>query len=431
MDVSIVGSGYVGTTVAACFADLGHSVINVDIDESVVETINNGDTPIHEPGLDELLSKHGGESLVATTEYDAVRDTDVTFLALPTPSNADGSIDLSAMEAGARSLGDALAEKPDDHLVVVKSTVVPKTTEEQIGPAVADAAGTTLGAGIDIAMNPEFLREGSAVTDFLNPDKIVFGMPSGGQIEPLEDVFAPLLDDAGDVPVVRTGLREAEMIKYANNTFLASKISLINDIGNICKEYDIDTYEVADAIGLDQRICRAFLNSGLGWGGSCFPKDVAALIAIARQQEYEPAMLTSAVEINDHQPNRLLGILERSTDVAGDRVAVLGLSFKSGTDDIRNSRAAPVIEGLLERDAQVVAYDPVARDRMSERFPDIEYASSAAAALDGADAAVVCTGWDEFAALGDEFDAMARPLVVDGRRVVTRRDGIEYVGLTW
>ena len=431
MELSIVGSGYVGTTIAACFADLGHSVVNVDIDEEVVTAINDGRAPIHEPGLDELLSEHGGESLVATTDYDAVRETDVTFLALPTPSNSDGSINLSAMEAGARSLGEALAGKADRHLVVVKSTVVPTTTEEVIGPAVAEASGRTLGEGFDIAMNPEFLREGSAVHDFLHPDKLVFGAPAQGQLAPLEEAFAPLLGGTDGVPVVRTGLREAEMIKYANNAFLAAKISLINDIGNICKEYGIDTYEMADAIGLDGRVCRAFLDSGLGWGGSCFPKDVAALVAVARQCGYEPAMLNAAVEINERQPRRLLELLERATAVTGERIAVLGLSFKSGTDDVRNSRAIPVIEGLLDRNARVVAYDPVAKDQMRERFPDVEYVQSAVAALDGANAAVVCTDWDEFAALDDEFEAMARPLVVDGRRVIQERDGIEYVGLTW
>jgi len=223
------------------------------------------------------------------------------------------------------------------------------------------------------------------------------------------------------------------MIKYANNGFLAAKVSLINDIGNVCKEFDVDAYEVADAIALDDRIGGKFLRSGLGWGGSCFPKDTNAIIAAAREAGYEPPMLEAAVEVNDLQPERLLSLLDERADVAGERVAVLGLSFKPGTDDVRGTRAVPVIEGLQERGADVVAYDPVATESFDDYYPDIEveYADSAAAALEGARAAVAVTDWDEFAALDEEFDAMAAPLVVDGRHIVERREGIEYVGLTW
>jgi len=243
-------------------------------------------------------------------------------------------------------------------------------------------------------------------------------------------VFDPLVA-ATDAPVVETDTRTAEMIKYANNGFLAAKVSLINDIGNVCKEHGIDAYEVADAIGLDDRISGQFLRSGLGWGGSCFPKDTAAIRAAARQQGYEPLMLDAATEVNDRQPDRLLSLLDRHVDVAGEPVAVLGLSFKPGTDDIRNSRAIPVIEGLQERDADIVAYDPVAAENMRERFPEVQYASNAAEALDGATAALVVTDWGEITGLDDEFDAMATPVVIDGRRAIDRRDGIVYEGLTW
>jgi Predicted UDP-glucose 6-dehydrogenase len=221
------------------------------------------------------------------------------------------------------------------------------------------------------------------------------------------------------------------MIKYANNGFLAAKISLINDIGNVCKEFGIDAYEVADAIGLDDRISAEFLRSGVGWGGSCFPKDTAAIRAAAREQGYEPRMLDAATAVNDRQPERLLALMDAHVDVAGERVAVLGLAFKPGTDDIRNSRAIPVVEGLRERDAEVVAYDPVATAPMRERFPDVRYESSPRAALDGAVAALVVTDWPEITALDDEFDAMATPVVVDGRRAIDRRDGLVYEGLTW
>jgi len=430
MDVSIVGSGYVGTTVAACLADIGHDVVNVDIDESVVDAINAGETPIHEPGLDPLVSTYGGDGLRATTDYGAVRETDLTILALPTPSDEDGSIDLSTMKTGAQSVGEALAETDGYHLVVVKSTVVPGTTEEVLEPLVTETAGTTAGA-VGVAVNPEFLREGSAVDDFMHPDRVVLGTDGDERaLDLLAELYEPIVLE-WDVPVIETGRREAEMIKYANNAFLAAKVSLINDIGNVCKEYGVDAYEVADAIGLDDRIGERFLRSGVGWGGSCFPKDVDALRTAAREASYEPAMLDAAMAVNDRQPERLLGLLDEHVDVAGKRVAVLGLSFKPGTDDIRNSRAIPVIEGLRERAAEVVAYDPVAVEAMRERFPDIEYAESAAAALEGAHGAVVVTDWEEFATLDGEFDAMARPVVVDGRRVVTRREGITYEGLTW
>jgi UDPglucose 6-dehydrogenase len=220
------------------------------------------------------------------------------------------------------------------------------------------------------------------------------------------------------------------MVKYANNAFLASKVSLINDIGNVCKEFGVDAYEIADAIGLDDRISARFLRSGLGWGGSCFPKDTAALIAAAREQGYDPAVLDAAVTVNDRQPDRLLDLLDDHTDVAGERVAVLGLAFKPGTDDVRGSRAVPVIDGLQQRGAEVVAYDPVAVEKMRERRPDVTYAGSAGTALDGAVAALVVTDWDEFDALDEEYDRMSEPVVIDGRRIEVP-ERVSYEGLTW
>jgi UDPglucose 6-dehydrogenase len=902
MNVSIVGSGYVGTTLAACLADLGHDVVNVDIDESIVAAINDGEAPIHEPGLEERIERHAGERLRATTDYGAVRETDTTFLALPTPANDDGSNDLSIMEAGARSLGEVLPSG-GGHLVIVKSTVIPGSTEEVVAPAIEQAGDLTVGEDFRIAMNPEFLRMGTAVADFVDPDKIVFGATDDHAYETLDRIYEPLVEETG-APVVRTGIREAEMIKYANNSFLATKVSLINELGNICKEYDVDAYEVADALGLDDRIGAKFLRSGLGWGGSClvgnervmakdgegthlltlseffeqyvsegtvekvsvlscdeegafefksvqaatkrryeddlytvetkmnkavtvtrdhpmltvnqgecivqeaetlssgdrlpvqtslpedpvgeidllelvasadrfdnanvylkpsfeletidetfrdvlaeynrqfnysklhdlvrsnylpldvflayedelpfgrdelslyttvgggqtyipaiidadepfwrfvgyylseghihddtsgqgstlrrrvflsfhpsdeeeyvsevesfyerlgiryqtrteetatqievssrvfayllewlgcgtgsysaqipdlafqestdhrkallsglfrgdgyveytnhsnavvydygsvseeliqgmqfllhslgivpsyktsesakstqpahflrisskqqiselkemflsdereaiedrleaydrtikpsshtdggtyttveitdvtvetaetevyslevadnhtfvttdglvvhncFPKDVAALIAAAEDVDYDPKLLKAGVNVNERQPERLLGLLDDHVDVAGKRIAVLGLSFKPGTDDVRGTRAIPVIGGLQERGADVVAYDPVAVESFREYAPDVEFeaADSAAAALEDAHGAVVVTDWDEFAALDDEFDLMADPVVVDGRHVIERRDGITYEGLTW
>ena len=430
MEISVLGSGYVGTTIAASFADLGHDVTAIDIDEEIVAAINDGEAPIHEPGLDELVATHAGGNLTATTDYAAVPGTDVTFMALTTPSNDDGSIDTSIIESAASMLGEAIAGKVESHQVVVKSTVVPGTTEDVIAPLIAEASGGAVGEDFEIGMNPEFLREGSAVSDFREPDKVVLGAETDAARETMRAVFDPLVE-AVETSVVETGISEAEMIKYANNAFLAAKISTMNEIGNVCKEYDVDAYEVADAIGLDHRIGRAFLDSGVGWGGSCFPKDVAALIAAARDVGYDPSLLDAVVEVNEKQPRRMLSLLDDHADVADERVAVLGLSFKPGTDDIRESRAIPIIEGLLERGAEVVGYDPVATEEMRERFPDVEYATSAGEALEGAVAALVTTDWDEFAALDEEFDRMADPVVVDGRRMVSRREGLTYEGLTW
>jgi len=900
MDISVLGSGYVGTTIAACFADLGHDVTAIDIDEDIVAALNAGEAPIHEPGLADLVATHARENLTATTDYGAVPDTDVTFMALQTPSNEDGSIDTAAVESAATMLGEAIADE-EYHRVVVKSTVVPSTTEDVVAPLVAEAAGTTVGEGVEFGMNPEFLREGSAVSDFQHPDKIVLGAESETMHETMRAVFDPLVERV-ETDVVETGIREAEAIKYANNCLLATKISAMNEIGNVCKEYGVDAYEVADAVGLDERIQRAFLDSGVGFGGSCltgdqrvmakdgegtelltleafydryaiegelddvsvlscgengefafepvtaatrrsyegdmytvgtrmnkevtvtedhpmvtvedgeltirlaeelaegdtlpvgtdipsdpaesfdlielvrsadefengnvylkpsfdletvkdrfrevlaeydrqfsydkrhefvrgnyltldafleaedslpieradvaiystkgrgqtyipaiisadesfwrfigyylseghindddsghgsttrkrmflsfhptdegayvsdvesyldrlgiryrtetketstqievssrvlacflewlgcgtgsysarvpdlahqeprenkkallsglfrgdgyieytnhsnavvydygsvsedliqgmqfllhslgivpsyktsqstkstvpahflrvsskrqiamldemflseerekirdrldaydkecgplgytdggafttvevndigvedggvdvyslevennhtfvttdglvvhncFPKDVAAFTAAGRDADYDPSLLDAVLAVNEKQPRRMLALLDEHADVAGERVAVLGLSFKPGTDDVRNSRAIPVIEGLQERDAAVVGYDPVATAEMRERFPEVEYAASPGEALDGAVAALVVTDWDEFAALDDEFDRMADPVVVDGRHIVSRREGLVYEGLTW
>jgi UDPglucose 6-dehydrogenase len=434
MKIGIVGSGYVGTTIAACFADLGHEVMNVDVDESVVTALNDGEAPISEPGLDDLLDRYAGDTLFATTEYADVVDfgPEVIFLALPTPSNDDGSIDTAIIEAGAEALGEVLADVEGSPTVVVKSTVVPGTTEDVIGPALEIASGGQIGADFGLAVNPEFLREGSAVADFTDPDKLVFGTTDDRAREALESVYAPLTDDA-DVPIVHTGLREAEIIKYANNAFLAAKVSLINEIGNICKAYGIDAYEVADAIGLDDRIGERFLRSGVGWGGSCFPKDVNALVAAARDAGYDPQLLQAAIDVNDRQPERMLELMDGHVDVEGKRVAVLGLAFKPGTDDVRNSRAIPIIEGLRERDADVIAYDPDdgAKAAMRERFPDVEYLASPSPTLSGAHAALIVTDWPAFADLDLEFDLMSNSVVIDGRRIVERREGITYEGLTW
>jgi UDPglucose 6-dehydrogenase len=429
MNVSIIGTGYVGSVTGACFAELGHNVVCADIDTEKVEQINTGIPPIHEQELPELLKKHAGKRLRATDDYnDAILESDVTFICVGTPSDEDGCIDLSIVRSASTSIGKALAERGADschayHVVVVKSTVVPGTTDEVVAPLIRANVGDDEVVGI--AMNPEFLREGKAVHDFMNPDKIVIG----GDVRAVDTVAR--LYEKIPCEITRTDTRTAEMIKYANNSFLATKISFANEIGNICKKLGIDVYEVMSAIGKDFRISEQFLNAGAGFGGSCFPKDVKALIGRACELGYDPLLLNAVIMINEEQPMHMIELLtNRIGDVRNRRIAVLGLSFKNGTDDIRESRSIPVIRELLNRGATVAAYDPLASENMQEVFPNVLYCDSAKDALEGADACMIMTEWAEFGSLDQEFDAMREIVVIDGRRMVSLDRGI-YEGICW
>jgi UDPglucose 6-dehydrogenase len=427
MKISIIGTGYVGTVSAACFAELGHEVICVDVDRSKIDQINAGIPPIYEEGLPELLKKYAGKRLNATSDYDfAVMNSDVSFICVGTPSDSDGNIDLSIIKAASMSLGDSLRAKKGYHIIVVKSTVVPETTEKVVLPIVEKRSGKRTG-DFGIVMNPEFLREGKAVYDFMHPDKIVVGSldKSSG------DIVASLYNGL-DCEITRTNPRTAEMIKYANNSFLATKISFANEVGNICKELDIDTYEVMSAIGKDFRIGKYFLNAGAGFGGSCFPKDVKALIGKAKEIGYEPVLLKSVIAVNEKQPGRMVQLLKnRLGSLKGRKIAVLGLAFKNDTDDIRESRSIPVIKELLDNGADVSAYDPMANGNMRRLFGSVRYHSSAKDALSGADACLIMTEWDEFKSLDREFNVMTNRLIIDGRHMLMPRKNVEYVGLCW
>lgn len=427
MKISVIGSGYVGSVTAACFAEAGHEIVCVDIDEKKVEQINAGIPPIYEEGLGDLLRKYAGKKLIATIDYEfAVRETDISFICVGTPSAEDGSIDLSIVRAAATNIGEALAKKKGYHVIVVKSTVVPETTEKFVLPVLEEASGKTAGKDFGVAMNPEFLREGKAVHDFMHPDKIVIGAidrKSGDLISELYRKF--------ECEVTRTNPATAEMIKYANNSLLATKISFANEIGNICKKVGIDTYEVMAAVGKDFRISPRFLNSGAGFGGSCFPKDVKALIGKAKAIGYSPILLESVIAVNEKQPLLMTEILIRKIgNLAGKKIAVLGLAFKNETDDIRESRAIPVIAELLRLGAKISAYDPMAIENMKRVFPTIEYSGKAEDALKGADACLVMTEWDEFRQLESEFENMKEKIVIDGRRVIEAKN-IDYEGLCW
>ncbi|MBU4076918.1 MAG: UDP-glucose/GDP-mannose dehydrogenase family protein [Euryarchaeota archaeon] len=427
MRISVIGTGYVGTVSGACFAELGHEVICVDVERSKIDQINAGVAPIYEEGLPELLKKHAGKGIRATSDYEfAVMNSDVSFICVGTPSDARGSIDLAIVKAASASLGDALRKKKGYHVVVVKSTVVPETTEKIVLPIIEKHSGKREGE-FGIAMNPEFLREGKAVHDFMHPDKIVVGSLD----KKAGDIVASLYSGL-ECEVTRTNPRTAEMIKYVNNSFLATKISFANEVGNICKELGIDTYEVMKAVGKDFRIGPHFLNSGAGFGGSCFPKDLKALIGKAQEIGYEPQLLKSVIAVNEIQPLRMIKLLKNKLgDLNGKKITVLGLAFKNDTDDIRESRSIPVIKELLDNGAKVLAYDPMANENMKKLFGSVEYHSSAEDALRGTDACLVMTEWDEFRSLDKEFKVMKNRIIIDGRHMLTPGKDVEYVGLCW
>ncbi|MGC9444953.1 MAG: UDP-glucose dehydrogenase family protein [Candidatus Methanospirareceae archaeon] len=422
MNLSIIGAGYVGLVTGACFAKRGHQVICVDLDERKIDMINRGQSPLYEDGLGEFLSTYG-DKIAATTDYgSALANSDVTFICVGTPSADDGSIDLSSVRAAAEELGRSLKEKEGWHLVVVKSTVLPGTTQEVVLPLLERHSGKQAGIEFGLAMNPEFLREGVAINDFLNPDRIVIGFIDERSRDVLLELYEPF-----SCPIVETSLSGAEMIKYASNAFLAAKISFINELGNLCKRIDVDTYEVAEGMGYDKRIGRAFLDSGIGWGGSCFPKDLHALITWARELGEVPRLLEQVEAVNERQPERLIELLKRHVpDLTGRTIGVLGLAFKPGTDDIRESRAVPVVRHLIDEGAVVKVYDPAAMENFKQLFPDIVYCDSAEEAL-LADAVLILTSWEQFRAL--DFTGK---VVIDGRHLAEARAiAKRYEGVCW
>ncbi|MDY6765988.1 MAG: UDP-glucose/GDP-mannose dehydrogenase family protein [Candidatus Nanohaloarchaea archaeon] len=430
MRVSVIGTGYVGLPAGAGLASHGHDVTCVDIDEEKVAQINNGECPIYEEDLPELLEQVVSEGkLDATTDtVSAVTNSDVTFLAVGTPMRDDGSINLDIITQAAEDAAEGLRQKNGYHVVVVKSTVVPTTTEDEIIPVLEEVSGKEAGEDFGVCMNPEFLREGTALNDFLQPDRIVIGELDGRSGETVAELY-----DEFDAPVMRTSLRAAELIKYASNSLLATKISFINEIGNLCKELGIDVYEVADGVGMDHRIERSFLDSGAGFGGSCFPKDVRALIHFMDQNGVEPRILNETIDVNVDQKTKLVDQLRSNVDtLAGKQVAVLGLAFKPGTDDVRKSPAIDIIRELKEGGADVHAYDPEAEENMREHYPDITYHAAYEDALDGADEALIVTDWPEFNDITlAELRRMDTQLVLEGRRLDHDLPDDVRDGVTW
>ncbi|HET7574024.1 MAG TPA: UDP-glucose/GDP-mannose dehydrogenase family protein [Solirubrobacterales bacterium] len=416
--VGVIGVGWVGLVTAACFADLGHRVIARDILPEKVASLSRGEITIHEPGLEELLRRNG-ERITFTTDMDELLEgARLLFVCVDTPPTYSGDADLSRVRAVVREL-----REDGDHVLIMKSTV-PAGTGESIRRDMP---------GLSYVSCPEFLKEGTAVSDFLNPDRVVVGADPGD--EEAADAVARLYEPLGG-EVLRTDVASAEMIKLASNAFLATKISFINEIANVCEEVGADVAQVAEGMGLDERIGRAFLRAGIGYGGSCFPKDVSALKMLAGNTGYHFQLLTSVIEVNELQKRRVVGKLEKHLgSLIGKRVALLGLAFKPDTDDMREASSLVLAARLQGEGAEVVAYDPVAADRAADLLGTVEMAGSASEALEGADAAVLVTEWREFAELDWKEAAakMARPLLVDGRNYLEPEAllaaGFEYEGI--
>jgi UDPglucose 6-dehydrogenase len=409
--ISIVGTGYVGLVTGACFAEVGHQVICVDNDSKKVELLQRGGMPIYEPGLEELVKKNVAAGRLRFTDQTAegVRNSEVVFIAVPTPPRPDGSVDMSFVEKVAREIAAAMT----DYKIVVDKSTVPVRTGERVAETIKRYNRQRV--EFDVVSNPEFLREGCAVEDLMKPDRIVLGVASERPVAKMREIYAPFR-----APMIVTDINSAELIKHACNSFLALKISYINAIAAICEASGANVEDVAHGMGLDRRIGREFLNAGLGFGGSCFPKDLSAFIHIAEELGYDFRLLREVQRINAEQLERFLKKIHDALWIVKDKtIAVLGLSFKPNTDDVRESRALEVARALLREGARIKAYDPKAMGKAREVLPDIEYCDSAYAAASGADAVVVCTEWDEFRQLdlGKLRSLMAQPVVVDGRNV--------------
>jgi UDPglucose 6-dehydrogenase len=406
--VGVIGVGYVGLVTAACFADLGHDVVCLDVKPERIDALRAGDVPIYEPGVDRLLARNRSRLRFTLDLDDLVRSCRIAFVCVDTPATHSGDADLSRV----RAVVDGLPETGEPLVLVMKSTV-PVGTGEKVREDL-DARGLER---VGYASNPEFLREGRAIADFMEPDRIVIGAFNPADARAVADLYADLR-----APVISTDVASAEMIKYASNAFLATKISFINEIANVCEEVGADVGVVAQGMGFDARIGVHFLRPGIGYGGSCFPKDVKALKQLAGNSGYHFQLLTSVIEVNDLQKRRVVGKLERHLgSLRGRRIALLGLAFKADTDDMREASSLVLSSRLRAEGATVVGYDPVAMPNASALLGgDVELAGSMLDAVTGADAAIIVTEWGEFRQVCTRAvrDAMRTPLVVDGRNLL-------------
>lgn len=425
MNLCVIGTGYVGLVTGAVFADLGNNVTCVDKDASKIAMLLDGRMPIYEPGLEEMVQRNVADHRLAfsTDIGRAVAGAEVIFIAVATPPDSNGDADLSAVKEAA----ETIARNLNGYKVIVNKSTVPVGTGDLV-TEIIEMNRRRADVTFDVVSNPEFLREGSAIHDTLHPDRIVIGAPSQNVAMRLLELYAPL-----ERPMIITDVHSAEMIKYASNAFLATKISFINAIANICELAGADVVQVAKGMGCDRRIGHEFLNAGLGYGGSCFSKDAQSLINTAQKLGYDFGLLRSVVQVNADQPLRFVDKIRKALgSLDGKRIAVLGLAFKPNTDDLRDARSLDIVARLIAENARVAAFDPIAMENARKVFPQIQYCANAYDAAEGAHALAVVTEWNEFKHLdlARVKESMAVPIIVDGRNIYDpqrmRRLGFEY-----
>lgn len=428
MKITITGTGYVGLVTGACLAEVGHQITCYDINEEKISILKQGISPIYEPGLDDLLQKNINSQNLAFTSCpeEAYQDTDCIFIAVGTPSNEDGSANLTYIDKAAIEIAEHLQKSST---IVIKSTV-PVGTNERIGRLIQERVSPSI--NIESVSNPEFLREGTAIKDTFQGDRIVIGSQSSEAAKKIEQIYEPF-----QLPIVHTDIRSAEMIKYASNSFLALKISFINEIANLCEKIGANIDHVSRGVGLDKRIGNKFLHAGIGFGGSCFPKDINALNHLANDLDYDFKILQSVIDVNRRQKELLFKKAKTYLhSMSGKKVTVLGLTFKPNTDDIRDSVSLQLIQDLLLEDAEITVYDPIAMPQVEKIYGHkISYAKSALQALSDSEAAFIVTEWDEIVQLSLEKvkETMAVPLIFDGRNCYSIEEagkhGLQYYSI--
>ena len=427
MEIAVVGTGYVGLVTGAGLSDFGNDVVCVDIDVRKIDALRRGEIPIYEPGLDALVAKNVNEGRLrfSTDLGEAIRKSRAIFIAVGTPPKPDGSADLRYVEDVARTIAQHMN---GPKLIITKSTV-PIGTGKMISQIIEES-GTEHHASV--VSNPEFLREGSAIEDFMKPDRVVVGASDDESAELMKEIYAPL--HSLEIPFVFTNVESSELIKYAANGFLATKITFINEIAVICEKVGANVHDVAIGMGLDSRIGPKFLQAGPGFGGSCFPKDTSAMADIARRNGYPFQIIEAVLRVNDDIKQRMVVKIVEALDgsVSGKTIGILGLAFKPETDDMRDSPTIPIINGLQKSGAQIRAYDPQAMENGKKIFTDVEYCADAYSTATGADALVIATEWNEFRALnlGKIRSSMRSPVIIDLRNVYDRQrmrnEGFEY-----
>lgn len=430
MHIAVIGTGYVGLVSGACFAEFGVDVTCVDVDVTKIDKLNNGIIPIYEPGLDSIVKKNvaAGRLHFTTDIKSAVEGALVIFLAVGTPPQPDGTPDMSYYRQAAKDI----AESMNGYKVLVTKSTVPVRTGKWLREFVTE--NLKIETDFGVASNPEFLREGAAIEDFMRPDRVVIGSNEDRAIDVMKDLYRPLF--LIETPIVITSLEAAELIKYAANAFLATKITFINEMANLCDAIGCDVHDVARGMGMDNRIGRKFLHPGPGYGGSCFPKDTRALTTVADQFGVETRIVDAVIEANERQRDAMIPKIEKLVGgLNGKRIGILGLSFKPETDDMRESPAIDIIAQILKRGATVKAYDPVAMDESRHFIDGIEYATDEYDAIDGADALIILTEWNQFRALDLEKvkSLLSSPKIADLRNIYEPKDmrdlGFEYVGV--